>query len=432
MKISSEKYKFIILGCSFCIFFVMLGMINSPSGLFIVPVCEEFGFSRSSFSFTLSLCTIGGMLINIFYGKIYNRFGLRKMICTGFISGIIGFLILWQAASLPAFYLGGALAGLAFGFNSTTTIALLINGWFTKKQGTILGICSAGSGLGGFIFSSLFVDIIATDGYRMAYLLTAICIAVLAIPIFLFVKENPTARTTNTPGHKIGGAGYFSGFKQLLAENTKARKIFISAFCLGLIIHATMIITPAHLENNGIDSVTAGTIYSAILFVMGATKIAMGWVNDRFGTNRAMAICIGCFLTGGLIMIFADNTAMAWLAAMIFGLSVSTESVMVPMVVKRILDEKQYSKYLGLYMAAVNAGITAGVPVANYSFDLFGSYVPVMILYLAIGTAVFYMVGSSLSTAKVKQRELAAETVIEAEPKAQFGELWTSRDVITK
>ena len=131
-------------------------------------------------------------------------------------------------------------------------------------------------------------------------------------------------------------------------------------------------------------------------------------------------------------MIFADNTAMAWLAAMIFGLSVSTESVMVPMVVKRILDEKQYSKYLGLYMAAVNAGITAGVPVANYSFDLFGSYVPVMILYLAIGTAVFYMVGSSLSTAKVKQRELAAETVIEAEPKAQFGELWTSRDVITK
>ena len=248
----------------------MLGMINSPSGLFIVPVCEEFGFSRSSFSFTLSLCTIGGMLINIFYGKIYNRFGLRKMICTGFISGIIGFLILWQAASLPAFYLGGALAGLAFGFNSTTTIALLINGWFTKKQGTILGICSAGSGLGGFIFSSLFVDIIATDGYRMAYLLTAICIAVLAIPIFLFVKENPTARTSNTPGHKFGGAGYFSGFKQLLAENTKARKIFISAFCLGLIIHATMIITPAHLENNGIDSVTAGTIYSAILFVMGA------------------------------------------------------------------------------------------------------------------------------------------------------------------
>ena len=433
MKISSEKYKFIILGCSFCIFFVMLGMINSPSGLFIVPVCEEFGFSRSSFSFTLSLCTIGGMLVNIFYGKLYNRFGLKKMICTGFISGIIGFIILWQAASLPAFYLGGALAGLAFGFNSTTTIAILINGWFTKKQGTILGICSAGSGLGGFIFSSLFVDIIATDGYRTAYLLTAICIAVLAVPIFLFVKENPTARTANTPGHKIGGAGYFAGFKQLLTENSRARKIFVSAFLLGLIIHATMIITPAHLENNGISSITAGTIYSAILFVMGATKIALGWVNDRFGTSRAMTICIACFLTGGLIMIFADNTALAWVAAMIFGLSVSTESVMVPMVVKCILDEKQYSKYLGLYMAAVNAGITAGVPVANFSFDLFGSYVPVMALYLCIGTAVFYMVGSSLSTATARQAAPVAEIVeAKAELKPQLGELFTSRDIITK
>lgn len=131
-------------------------------------------------------------------------------------------------------------------------------------------------------------------------------------------------------------------------------------------------------------------------------------------------------------MIFADNAAMAWAAAMIFGLSVSTESVMVPMVVKRILDEQHYNKYLGLYMAAVNAGITAGVPVANCSFDLFGSYVPVMGLYLCIGTVVFYMISSSLSTAKVKQKDLAAETVVEAAPKAQFGELWTSRDVITK
>ena len=433
LKVSGEKYKFIILGCCFCIFFVVLGMINSPSGLFIVPVCEEFGFSRSSFSLTLSLCTIGGMLINIFYGKLYNRFGLKKMITAGFLSGIVAFLILWQAQSLPAFYLGGALAGLGMGFNSTTTIAILINGWFSKKQGTMLGLCSAGSGLGGFIFSSLFVDIIANDGYRTAYLLTAICIAILAIPIFLFVKENPAAKTANTPGHKIGGAGYFAGFKKLLVENTNARRIFICAFFLGVIIHATMIITPAHLQNNGISQVTSGTIYSAILFVMGVTKVAMGWINDRFGTNRAMAISICCFLTGSLIMIFANTTAMAWTAAMIFALSVSTEAVMVPMVVRKVLDEQQYNKYLGLYMAAVNAGITAGVPVANFSFDRFGSYVPVMVAYIGVGAVVLYLMTAALSPAKVRQPKLAVELPsLQVEPKPNFEDIWSTHDVITK
>ena len=76
----------VLISC-FVAFFVMVGMVNSTSSLFIVPVCDTYGFSRAAFSVTISLCSLGSAIINIFYGKIYQRFGIRKMVGTGFIVG---------------------------------------------------------------------------------------------------------------------------------------------------------------------------------------------------------------------------------------------------------------------------------------------------------------------------------------------------------
>jgi MFS family permease len=412
--VKSERYNLVILGCCFALFFMMIGMVNAPAGLFIVPVSEQFGFSRSAFSVTLSLTTLISMLVNLYYGQIYRRLGLRKMIATGFISVVIGFLILSFAKILPVFYLGGILAGIGMGVGASTTIALLINSWFTKRQGLLLGFCSAGSGIGGWLFSRVFVNIITNHGYEKAYLLTAIALAVVAIPIIVLVKENP--KSAIKPAAK-DGRGYFADFKHLLTNKPGVRWTWISAFTFGLIAHAVLVATPGHLEVNGLNPIFAGTIYGAVYFALAGTKILTGWLNDRFGTRTATAACMISFVAGTILLIFTKTTAMAWIFVIVFSISVSSQAVLSPLLAKSVLSPKQYGRYLGMYTAAVTAGITTGVPLINFSYDSFGSYVPAMLLYIAIGCFSFFKLMKCLpqkQAALVQQPLMPKEEILPA------------------
>ncbi len=424
MEEKTDKYSLVVLSCCFVLFFMMIGMVNSPSGLFIVPVSEHFGFSRSAFSLTISLSTLTCMVINLCYGKLYRYAGIKKMISAGFIAVVVGFLILSRAESLPVFYLGGILTGMGMGVGSSTTISILINSWFSTRQGLLLGVCSAGSGLGGFLFSRIFVDIIENQGYQQAYFLTAICLAIIAIPLIVLIKEKPReAIKLQKTTIQAPRMGYFAGFKKLLREKSSVRWTLIAAFTFGLIAHAVLVATPGHLQVNGLDPVFAGTIYGAVYFALAGTKILIGWVDDRFGTKAAAAACLISFALGTLMLIFCKTTGMAWAFVAVFSISVASQAVLAPLLAKNVLGKKSYREYLGMYVAAVTAGISLGVPIINVAYDIFGTYVPVMLIYIAIGIFVLIKLLPQLRS----KAELAAANEERAIPAPAQGETTNKR-----
>jgi len=404
LKIKEENYNIVILGCCFAIFVTMIGMVNSPSSLFIVPVCDTYGFSRSSFSFTLSFSTICGIFINLFYGKIYRRLGVRKIIALGFISGTMAFLIMWRATTLPLFYLGGLLSGFGMGLNSITTVALLLNTWFKKRKGLLLGFVCAGSGLGGFLFSTLFTHVIVSHGYQTAYLITAVCLFLVGIPVVAFIKEKTVNRENLKKDATRLDEEYFSGFKILLKQRN-VRRTFIAAFLLGTAVHAVLVATPGHLENNGIDAITTGTLYGAIFLVLAVAKVVLGWLNDYFGTKKAACTVLCAFIIGTTLLIFVNSVGMAWVYVIIFGMAVPSETVLVPLIARNVLGKKHYKEYLGMYVASLMAGLTAGVPVINFSYDTFGTYVPALILFVALGIVAAYLILTSVSQKKQEPQE---------------------------
>ena len=386
-----------LISC-FVAFFVMVGMVNSTSSLFIVPVCDTYGFSRAAFSVTISLCSLGSAIINIFYGKIYQRFGIRKMVGTGFIVGGIAFLVMTKATSLPVFYLGGILASVGLGLDSTTTMALLINSWFKEKQGVLIGFVSASSGLGGFLFSSLFAVLIANHGYQSAYLFTAITLLAVSVPMIILIREKevPDNDTQDKPqGAKMGGAGYFAGFAKLLHDRS-VRLSLICTFIIGLIIHGIVVSSSAHLQLKGIDEITAGIIYGGIYFSMGVFKIVMGYIHDKMGIRLAAITGMGGFIISVILLMFVSSPAMGWLYVVFAGMGTATESVLTPLLAHNVLGENNYKKYLGIFSAALTSGIAAGVPIISAVYDMFRTYVPGFIAYCAIAAVVLYLIMISI------------------------------------
>ena len=389
-----------VLVCCFLAFFTMVGMVNSTSSLFIVPVTKEYGFSRAAFSVTISLCSLGSAIINIFYGKIYARFGIRKMMGFGFIAGGVAFIIMARATTLPMFYLGGILASIGLGLDSTTSMALLINSWFKKKPGTILGFISASSGLGGFVFSALFAVLIANHGYQSAYFFTAITLLVVAIPTIIFIREK------ELPGEKNGvhkdramGRGYFRGFARLLRHRS-VLLMLISTFVLGVVVHSTLVASSAHMQLNGIDEVTSGIIYGGAYFSMGVFKVLMGYLHDKMGLKIAAIIGIAGFIISAIVLIFVTEPWMGWIYIIFAGPGTATESVLTPLMARNVLSESNYKKYLGIYSAALTSGIAVGVPLISAVYDIFNTYVPGFIVYCLIAGVVLYLILSSVRREK--------------------------------
>jgi len=198
-------YKLIIVALCFVMVFVCLGFCSSNKSIFTFAITEALGLSRSSFSLNDSFRYVITAVVNLFFGFLIPKFGIKKLICAGFISLIIAMLLYSVASSLAVFYLGGIFLGIGFSWTSTTMVGCIINKWFTNNKGTIMGIVLAANGLGSALSVQIISPLIYEQGnpfgYRNAYRLVALILVIVGIIIALFLKEKPN--NTNISEAKV-------------------------------------------------------------------------------------------------------------------------------------------------------------------------------------------------------------------------------------
>lgn len=376
---SSFNYGWVIAATCFLIFFTIIGINVSPTSLFIVPVTEYFGFSRGNFSITFTLVTITSMLIQLIYGFLENRFGVRMLVSIGAILAPIGFFINYRATSLGAFYAAGIVIGISFAFTSITSISIIINNWFKQRQGFLLGLISSGSGFGGGFFSIIIGNHMERYGFKSAYLLSAIILAVVALPVILLIRSKPTSdekphakqpaktSTKNTLPETGVSIGQFLKSPQYLLP-------ILAIFIIGFAFHPVLISMPAYLVEKGFDTAFAASVTGAVFFVLGVAKILIGAIHDKLGIKTSLFIGVSTFFISALLLILAAQAWLVWVFIVFHGISLTTIAVLVPLYAKEILGDENYSRYLGIFVAVLSIGAGLGIPIINYTFDLTGSY----------------------------------------------------------
>ena len=101
------KNRWLIAVLCFFMIFIGLGFCSSGRSIFLVPVTEALGVSRSAFSVCDSIRYAMAGIISFFMGKLVNRFGTKKLICTGLIALMVATLLYVAASHLAFLYLAG-------------------------------------------------------------------------------------------------------------------------------------------------------------------------------------------------------------------------------------------------------------------------------------------------------------------------------------
>ena len=177
-----------------CVFIAMAGSgAYNGFGVFIIPMSEEFGWSRSAISLAASVGTIVGGISQPVFGRVFDRVGGRRLILTGLAAfGVSNLLLMFTNNLVYLVLVFGVLIALAGSAGTFNTAVALVSKWFERRRATAISLVSAGGSLSGMVFVPFIAYTIPIVGWRNTWLVLGLIVLVLAVPVaFLILKDDP-------------------------------------------------------------------------------------------------------------------------------------------------------------------------------------------------------------------------------------------------
>ena len=178
-------YAWIIAAVTFLVLLATAGIRATP-GILIVPLEQEFGWSRATISAAISVNIALFGLVGPFAASWMTRFSLRRIVLAA-----VGLLAVAVAASSfirrpwQLIVCWGVLVGLGTGVTSLVLAAVVVNRWFEQRRGLVLGVLSAANATGQLVFLPLLATLVTYSGWRSAVYV----VAGTAAGVFVFASR---------------------------------------------------------------------------------------------------------------------------------------------------------------------------------------------------------------------------------------------------
>ena len=188
-------YGWVIVATTFLIALVTVGG-RSAFGVFVVPMSEEFGWSRS----TISLAAALGFLVNglgqPFVGRLFDTLGGRKVILASLaMFGITTVLLAMTFHIVFLIVVFGVLMSIAWSGTSLTTTSALLSRWFQRRRATVLSLSTAGASAGGLLLVPLAMYVLQQTDWRMTWVTLGVLVLVVAWPLACVLPQGRSRQT---------------------------------------------------------------------------------------------------------------------------------------------------------------------------------------------------------------------------------------------
>ena len=268
---------------------------RSSTGALLVPLEEEFGWSRATTSGAVSLNLILYGLTAPFAAALMERFGLRRVVASALLLVAIGSgLTLVMTSAWQLWLLWGFAVGVGTGSLALVFGAIVANRWFVKHRGVVIGVFSAASSTGQLVFLPAIAQLADGPGWRWAAALVA-AFALLLVPlVWVFLRDQPS---------DVGVTPYGAGEDWVppppvttsdgaarvaittLRESSRSRTfwiLFVTFWICGWSTNGligTHFIPAAH--DHGMPETTSAGLLALIGIFDIVGTVASGWLTDR-------------------------------------------------------------------------------------------------------------------------------------------------------
>jgi sugar phosphate permease len=303
----------VVFGAAFVVLLCAAGTRSAPSVL-IDPLRDEFGWSRGTVGFAVSINVLLFGFIGPFAAALQQRYGLRRVTTIALVVIAAGAALTTQMSQpWHLFLLWGLVVGAGSGCMATVFASTVATRWFVARRGLVVGVLTAASASGQLVFLPLLTRLADGAGWQWVGVSVAIG-ALVAVPVvLLFLRDRPediglraygaTEADTTAP---LTGNPITAAFDALrLARRSGTFWLLWGSFAVcglsttGLV--QTHFISAAH--DHGISGPSAGTYLAMIGIFDVVGTIASGVLTDRFDPRKLL---FAYYLLRGLSLFVLD------------------------------------------------------------------------------------------------------------------------------
>jgi len=395
-------YGWIVAATLFVVNFATHAAGTMNLGLFIIPMGNDLGISRSLFGWLTTSRSLAGGASGVFIGQLVDRFGPRLLIpISALITGlcVIGMGAASHVYQLFLIFAIIGLAGLSSPIGGLLT-SVPVAKWFVRKRSMALSLATLGMGIGPIVFVPVTQFLIDDVGWRKAWVVLACTSMGLIIPLALmFLRRQPEDMglrpdgDTQTPTH----AGPVQPTEDVEAvwtvrEALRTRAFWMLTACLvlGGFARGGGIHRIPYWTELGFDLQLVSLAFS--VDAAGATVmiLAVGFLLGRFPVRFVAAGAFAASAGSMILMLVATSAFHMFASTVLFGLSAG-----VNMVCQTYLWASYYGRAFlgtirGITLPAALVATATGAPIFGYIYDFTGGYK--LAWQIAIGTYVVALV----------------------------------------
>ena len=366
--------------------------------VFFPPILDEFGWSRGSTAFILSLNLICYGCLAPIAGSLGDRWKPQRVMPIGVV--VLGLATTGSAFAreLWHFYLLlGVVAPIGMACSGWPLLGPALANWFVKKRGLAMSLGQMGGGLS-FTYALFAEFAIVQVGWRHAYFVLAGVLVIVLLPLYLFMYHfRPEVKGLKAYGteqkeeskdsaKEVPAGGPPVSPHWTLRQAMGTYQLWLLMFSYFLFWGVGTYLVLAHqvkfAEDVGYSSTFAASIFSLYGIMLIAGNLSSG-VSDVIG--RESTITASCVLMIGALvaLVSVTDTTQPWLLylfAVCFGYGGGFYTPTVTAAAADIFHGRHFGAIAGILLTGMGLGGVIGPWLGGFIHDTTGSYTSAFIL----------------------------------------------------
>ena len=382
--------------------FIPLSLGLSCAGIFYPAVSEDLGIGTGLLGYYTSILWLAAMVTLPAMGRLLAMRDAR--LCVGGAVVVIAAAFVWLSftRTLWQFYAGAAAMGVGVGMLLFLAPSTLINRWFAKRAGVLLGVVMAFTGVGGVVWSSVGGMLIQSIGWSATYLAFAV-LSILTLPAALFMVASwPEDRGLAPFGADTlpqiadggrgegsddaqdsataGGAAPAAGAAGVPASQAFKMPVFFLILAMCFMLNFGMYVyfmIPSYmntLELSVAMPLLGATASSVAMAGQTVSKLVLGYAGDaRPYASTVFTLGLGVV---GVILLFVGGASavLLYVGVFVYGCFYGITNVMTPIITRRAFGDADYPTiYSRVSMAASIGSVVSGF-IWGASIEATGGY----------------------------------------------------------